>query len=110
MSDLILTDKNFSEEVLKCPKPILVDFWAEWCMPCKMIVPILQEIADELGEKISIGKVNVDENPSISATFSVDAIPTLILFKNGKVVQRFTGVQPKEVIVQALNSAIENEN
>jgi len=109
MSDLILTDQNFSEEVLKSSKSILVDFWAEWCMPCKMITPILKEIAEEFGEKIKIGKLNIDENPLISTTFLVDAIPTLILFKNGKIIQRFTGVQPKEIIVKAINSVIEKE-
>jgi len=110
MSDLILTDKNFSEEVFKSQKPVLVDFWAEWCMPCQMITPIIQEIADEFGEKIKIGKLNVDENPLISNTFSVDAIPTLILFKNGKIVQKFIGVQPKEVITEIINSVIKNRN
>ena len=109
MSDLILTDKNFSEEVFKSQKPVLVDFWAEWCMPCQMISPILQEIADEFGEKIKIGKFDIDKNPLISATFSIDAIPALILFKNGKIVQRFIGVQPKEVITETINSVIENE-
>jgi len=106
---IIITDKNFSEDVLKSQKPVLVDFWAEWCMPCQMITPIIQEIADEFGEKIKIGKLNVDENPLISTTFSVDAIPTIILFKNGKIVQRFIGVQPKEIIVGIINSIIENE-
>jgi len=110
MSDLVLTDKNFSEEVFKSQKPVLVDFWAEWCMPCQMITPIIQEIADEFGEKIKIGKLNVDENPLISNTFSVDAIPTLILFKNGKIVQKFIGVQPKEVITEIINSVIKNRN
>ena len=109
MSDLILTDKNFSEEVFKSQKPVLVDFWAEWCVPCQMISPILQEIADEFGEKIKIGKIDVDKNPLISATFSIDAIPALILFKNGKIVQRFIGVQPKEIITETINSIIENE-
>lgn len=109
MSDLILTDQNFSEEVFKSQKPILVDFWAEWCVPCQMIAPILQEIAEEFEGKIKIGKLNVDENPLISATFSVDAIPTLILFKNGKIIQRFIGVQPKEVIVKVIDSVVEKE-
>lgn len=105
MPDLILTDQNFSEEISKKEKLILVDFWAEWCMPCQMIAPILQEIAEEFGEKIKIGKLNVDKNPLISATFSIDAIPALILFKNGKVVQRFKGLQPKEVIREAVKFA-----
>ncbi|MCK4520321.1 thioredoxin [Candidatus Parcubacteria bacterium] len=110
MSDLILTDKNFSEEVFKSQKPVLVDFWAEWCVPCQMISPILQEIVDEFGEKIKIGKIDVDKNPLISATFSIDAIPALILFKNGKIVQRFIGVQPKEIITEAVESVIEKES
>jgi len=109
MSDLILTDENFPEEVFKSQKPVLVDFWAKWCMPCQMISPILQEITDEFGEKIKIGKIDVDKNPLISATFSIDAIPALILFKNGKIVQKFIGVQPKEIITEAINSIIENE-
>jgi len=109
MSDLILTDQNFSEEVLKSQKPILVDFWAEWCMPCQMIAPILQEIAEEFGEQIRIGKLDVDKNPLISATFSIDAIPALILFKNGKTAQRFRGVQAKQVIEEAIKSVIKEE-
>lgn len=107
MSDLILTDQNFSEEVLKSQKPILVDFWAEWCMPCQIITPILQEIAEEFGEKIKIGKLDVDKNPLISATFSIDAIPALILFKDGKIMQRFTGVQAKQIIEKAVESVVE---
>lgn len=109
MSNLILTDQNFSKEVLKSQNPVLVDFWAEWCMPCQMIAPTLQEIAEEFGGKIKIGKLNIDENPLISTTFSVDAIPTLILFKNGKIIQRFIGVQPKEIIVEVINSIVEKE-
>jgi thioredoxin 1 len=109
MLDLILTDQNFSEEVLKSREPILVDFWAEWCMPCQMIAPILQEIAEEFGEKIRIGKLDVDKNPLISTTFSIDAIPALILFKNGKAIQRFIGVQAKQVIEEAVKSIMEEE-
>jgi thioredoxin 1 len=107
MSELTLTDQNFSEEVLKSQKPILVDFWAEWCMPCQIIAPILQEIAEEFGEKIIIGKLDVDKNPLISATFSIDAIPALILFKDGKIVRRFTGVQARKIIAEAVESVIE---
>ena len=110
MLGLIITDENFSEEVSNSQKPVLVDFWAEWCMPCQMITPIIQEIDNEFGEKIKVGKLNIDENPLISATFSLDAIPTLILFKNGKIFQRFIGVQPKETIVEAINSIIENKD
>jgi len=110
MPDLILTDKNFSEEALKNQKPVLVDFWAEWCIPCQMITPILQEIIDKFEGKIRIGKLDVDKNPLISATFSIDVIPTLILFNNGKIIQRFIGVQPKEIIIEAVESVIEKES
>jgi len=108
MSNLIITDKNFSEEVLKSQKLVLVDFWAEWCTPCQMIAPVVQEISNEFNEKIKVGKLNVDENPLISTTFSINAIPALILFKNGKIVQKFIGVQPKEIITEAINSILEN--
>jgi len=106
MSYLILSDKNFSEEVLKSQDVVLVDFWAEWCFPCKMMEPILEEIKNEFGDKIKIGKVNVDENPLIASSFMINAIPTLILFKDGKIVERFTGVQPKEVFENAIKKII----
>jgi len=109
MLDLILTDQNFSREVLKSQKLVLVDFWAEWCMPCQIIAPILQEIAEKFGEKIKIGKLDIDKNPLISTTFSIDAIPALILFKNGKVVQRFKGIQAKQIIEEAIKFAIGEE-
>gem|GEM_PF-405947 len=103
---ITLTDKNFSEEVLKSQKVVLVDFWAEWCLPCKMMEPILEEIKNEFGDKIKIGKLNVDENPLIASSFMIDAIPALILFKDGKIVQRFTGVQAKEILEEAIKKAI----
>ena len=106
MSYLILTDKNFSEEVLKSQKVVLVDFWAEWCFPCKMMEPVLEEIKNEFGDKIKIGKVNVDENPLIASSFMINAIPALILFKDGKVVERFTGVQAKVVLENAIKKVI----
>jgi len=110
MSNLILSDNNFSEEVLQSEKPVLVDFWATWCVPCQMIAPIIQELDNEFGDKIKIGKLNVDESPLISSSFSIDAIPTLILFKDGKIIQRFTGVQPKEIIAEAISSVIDNKD
>ncbi|MCD6085603.1 thioredoxin [bacterium] len=106
MSYLILTDKNFSEEVLKSQEIVLVDFWADWCFPCKMMEPVLEEIKNEFGDKIKIGKVNVDENPLIASSFMVNAIPVLILFKNGKIVEKFTGVQAKKVIEEAIKKII----
>ena len=110
MSELILTDKNFSEEVLKSSLPVLVDFWAEWCVPCQMIAPIVQEISEEFAGEIKVGKINVDKNPLTATTFMVKAIPTLILFNEGKVAQHFVGLQPKEVIVQAISSLLQNNN
>ncbi len=110
MSEIVLTDQNFSEEVLKNGKPVLVDFWAEWCMPCRMIAPIIQEIAEKYGERIKVGKLKIDENPLIANTFMVDVIPTLILFKDGKIIRRLKGVQPKEVIIEAIDSNVKNES
>ena len=79
MAEFIFTDQNFKDEVLKSSKTVLVDFCAEWCMPCKMMSPIIEEIADEFNDRIKVGKLNIDENPFIATTFSIDAIPTLIL-------------------------------
>lgn len=109
MPKLILTDQNFSEEVLKNEKLVLVDFWASWCVPCEMLTPIIEEIAEELKEKIKVGKLNVDESPLVSATFMIDLLPTLALFKNGKIVKKLTGVQPKEVILEAIEYAINDK-
>ena len=109
MSEIILTDQNFSEEILKCRIPFLIDFWAEWCVPCQMVAPILQEISEEFGTKIKIGKLNVDKNPSISATLAIDALPTLMLFHNKKIVKQFIGVQPKEVIAHEISLIITSE-
>ncbi len=103
---LVLIDGNFEDEVIKSQKPILVDFWAPWCAPCQMMAPILEEISKEFGEKIKIGKLDVDQNSSIAAKFSINAIPALILFKEGKVVKKIIGVQSKEVIVEAIESVI----
>ena len=97
-----VTETNFSNEVLQSDKPVLVDFWAEWCGPCKMIAPLVDQIATEYGEKIRVGKLDADENQNVLMRYGVMSIPTLILFKGGQPVVRITGFQPKERITNQL--------
>jgi thioredoxin 1 len=101
-----LTDQNFQDEVNNSQTPILVDFWAEWCAPCRMIAPVLDEIAEEYEGKVTIGKINVDQNRSVAAQYGVMSIPTLILFKNGEMVEQLVGAQPKENLVKVIQSAV----
>ncbi len=110
MAEIILNDQNFTEEALKSDKPILVDFWAEWCMPCRLISPIVEEISKEFEGKLKVGKFNVDENPIIASTLRIEAIPTVILFKDGKIFERFLGLQPKENFLGAIKAAIGENN
>ena len=91
-----IDEANFEAEVTQSDKPVLVDFWAEWCGPCKMISPVLDEIAKEKGDTIKVGKINVDQNQSLSFKFNVRAIPTLLFFKNGQVVDQVTGMTSKK--------------
>jgi len=100
------TDDNFEEDVLKSDKPVLVDFWAEWCGPCLMLGPVIDELAKDLGDKVKIGKLNVDENQKTSQKYNVMSIPTVLLIKNGEIVEQFVGVQPKQVYEQALQKAL----
>jgi thioredoxin 1 len=106
MNDKIttLTDATFDEVVGSSDKPLLVDFWAEWCGPCKMIAPILEEFADEQGEKFVIGKLDVDVNVATATKYSVMSIPTLLLFKNGEVVARLVGAKPKGALLQEITA------
>ena len=92
---LTLTETNFAEEVLKSPVPVLVDFWAEWCGPCKMIAPILEEIAQEYDGKLKIGKVNIDDQQGLASQHGIRAIPTLLVFKNGQVAEQIVGLRSK---------------
>ena len=93
--EITLTKTNFEAEVLKSDKPVLVDFWAPWCGPCRMLAPVLAEIAVEKGDKIKVGKVNVDENPELAAQYGISGIPAILLFKDGKVVATSVGFKPK---------------
>lgn len=102
MNNIIeITESNFEEEVLKSNKPILIDFWAEWCGPCRMMGPIIEEIANET-EDFKVGKINIDEDPDIAANYGIESIPTLLYFKDGKVVKTLVGLRPKEDILEAL--------
>jgi len=98
----VFTDQNFDQEVLKSDKPVLVDFWAPWCGPCQAMGPIIEELAKELDGKVKVGKLNVDENSKTAQDFSIMSIPALKIFKAGKVVQEFVGMQAKEVLKSAL--------
>ena len=103
MSLLQLSEKNFEQEVVKSNIPVLVDFWAEWCGPCRMIGPIVDELAKEYTGKIKVGKVNVDEAQSLAVRFNVMSIPTLIFFKNGEAVDQIIGAMPKEELAEKIN-------
>ena len=104
---LELTDDNFEQEVLQADQPALVDFWAEWCMPCKMIAPTVEELASEYAGRVKVGKVDTDSSRDTAMKFGISAIPTLILFKNGEVAKKFVGMQQKSELKAALDSVLE---
>jgi thioredoxin 1 len=99
-----ITDANFEELVTKSDKPVLVDFWAEWCGPCRMVGPIVEEISKEYGDKAVVGKVDVDSNPNISMQFGIRNIPTILFLKGGKVVDKQVGAAPKATLTQKLDA------
>ncbi len=99
------TDQNFEEQVLKSEVPVLVDFWAEWCMPCRMLAPTIEKIATDYNGKVKVGKVDTDANREISIKYGISAIPTVILFKNGQVAQKFVGLRQEKDFKAALDSA-----
>lgn len=101
---ITLTDDTFDQEVLKSDKPVLVDFWAEWCMPCKMIAPIMEELAKDYDGQVKIAKLDIDENNQTASQYQVMSIPSLLLYKDGEVVERIVGVVPKEQIEGILDS------
>jgi thioredoxin 1 len=107
MKPVEITDENFESEVINSDKPVLIDFWAVWCGPCKMIAPIVEELASEYDGKVKIGKLDVDSNQQTSIKFGVRSIPTLLLFKDGKLKDTIIGAVPKKNIVDKLNTVLE---
>lgn len=102
MTELQITKDNFEQEVLKSDKPVLIDFWAPWCGPCRMLSPTISEIAEEYKDKVKVGKINVDEEAELAAMFRVSSIPLLVVMKDGKVVNSAVGVRPKSQILKML--------
>lgn len=107
MHPIEFTDANFDAEVLKSDVPVLVDFWAVWCGPCKMIAPFVEELAGEYQGKAKVGKVDVDSNPNISMTYGIRSIPTLLIFRDGKVVDQIIGAVPKQALAQKLDAQLQ---
>jgi thioredoxin 1 len=102
MKPVEITDVNFQTEVLKSDQPVLLDFWAEWCGPCKMIAPMVEEIAKEYADKLKVGKVDVDSNQQTSMQYGIRSIPTLLIFKGGKVVDQLVGAVPKKMLAEKI--------
>ncbi|MBI3419172.1 MAG: thioredoxin [Proteobacteria bacterium] len=105
-STLAVTDASFENDVLKSSKPVLVDFWAEWCGPCKMIGPLLEDVAKDMAARVTVAKVNIDENPMVPSKYGVRGIPTLMLFKGGQLVDTRVGAMPKSQLTQWLEGAL----
>ena len=106
MSEAVFTDQNFKTDVLKSKIPVLVDFWAEWCGPCRMLAPIVEKIAKDYTGKIKVGKMNVDENPATPGELGIQGIPTIMVFKNGEMVKRIVGFQPEDKIKSEIDSIL----
>jgi thioredoxin 1 len=106
MKPFTFTDANFDAEALKCELPVVVDFWAEWCGPCRMIGPIIEELAEKFDGKAKVGKLNVDENPQVAMKYGVRSIPTVLFIKNGEVVDKIIGAVQKSVFIDKLTSLL----
>jgi thioredoxin 1 len=103
MKPIEVTDSNFDAEVIKSDKPVLVDFWAEWCGPCRMIAPIVEELATEYDGTLKVGKMDVDNNPQVPMSFGIRSIPTLLIFKGGRVVEQVVGAVPKRILAEKVS-------
>src|ERR687890_1740021 len=110
MATVKVTDSSFDTDVLKSSEPVLVDFWAEWCGPCRMIGPALEEIAGELGDKVTVAKLNIDENPDTPSRYGVRGIPTMLLFKGGQPIAQKVGAAPRRQIQQWLEANLDGES
>lgn len=106
MKPIEITDQNFQQEVIQSNVPVLIDFWAVWCGPCRMVAPIVEEIANEYDGKIKVGKLDVDNNPQTAMNYGIRSIPTLLVFKDGKLVDQIVGAVPKRNIVQKLDAHV----
>lgn len=106
MSDVTITDQNFQKEVLESKVPVVVDFWAPWCGPCRAVTPVIEELAKEYAGKVTVGKINVDENPEVAGQFNVMSIPTVIVFKEGNPITSIVGAQSKATYKQAIDAVV----
>lgn len=110
MSEMTLTDQTWDNEVLNSDLPVIVDFWAEWCAPCSMIAPVVKQMSEEYEGKIKVRKLNVDENQVTAGKYQIMAIPTLLFFNGGKLVDRVAGVVPKKILVEKIEKILEEKN
>ncbi|MFQ5798400.1 MAG: thioredoxin [Bacteroidota bacterium] len=108
MKPIIITDANFEQEVLQSNLPVLIDFWADWCAPCKMVAPIVEELAKDYEGKLKVGKLDVDANPKVSMKYGIRSIPTLLVFRSGHVVEQIIGAVPKHHLVDKVSSHVES--
>lgn len=104
---IVLNDENFENEVLKSDTPVLVDFWAEWCGPCRALAPVIEEIAEDYDGQVKVGKLNVDENPGAPSAYEIRSIPTLIVFKDGTAIDRVVGALPQNQLTELVDRALE---